>query len=175
MARSALVSGTSTPVLSADGAVLHCAMAKPISASCRAAERPTWTYNPAMRTITAYLICAVALGVTSRAAQDKPVDISGIWAFQIDLGGGTTGTPTVTFKQDGEKLTGTYSSQVIGEHQFTGTIKGNEVKFGFDADFGGNAVKVAYSGTVSESGDSMKGTASFGDAGGGTFTATKKK
>jgi len=116
-----------------------------------------------------------ALGVTSRAAQDKPVDISGIWAFQIDLGGGTTGTPTVTFKQDGEKLTGTYSSQVIGEHQFTGTIKGNEVKFGFDADFGGNAVKVAYSGTVSESGDSMKGTASFGDAGGGTFTATKKK
>jgi hypothetical protein len=126
-----------------------------------------------MRTIISCLICTVALVVTARAAQDKPVDVSGVWAFQIDLGGGTSGTPTVTLKQDGEKLTGTYSSQVIGEHQFTGTIKGNELKFGFDADFGGSPVKVSYTGTVS--GESMKGTVSFGDAGSGTFTATKKK
>ena len=38
------------------------------------------------------------------AQGDKPVDVTGVWAFQIEIGGGATGTPTVTFKQDGEKL-----------------------------------------------------------------------
>jgi len=120
-------------------------------------------------------ILSVVIAALSFVAprQDKPADIAGAWAFQIDLGGGTTGTPTVTFKQDGEKITGTYSSQVLGEHAITGTIKGNELKFGFDADFGGTAVKAAYAGTVDK--DSMKGTVSFGDVGNGTFTATRKK
>ena len=88
------------------------------------------------------------------AQTDKPADVSGAWALQIDLGG-TAGTPTVTFKQEGEKLTGTYSSQVVGEQQVTGTIKGNDITFGFQASFEGNAVKVTYSGTVDK--DTMKG------------------
>ena len=83
-----------------------------------------------------------------------------------------TGTPTVTLKQDGEKLTGTYSSQVLGEQQLTGTIKGNDITFGFQASFDGNAVKVTYTGTVDK--DTMKGSVSFGDMGGGTFTGKKK-
>lgn len=105
------------------------------------------------------------------AAQDKPADVAGAWALQIDLGG-NTGTPSVTFKQDGEKLTGVYSSQVVGEQQVTGTIKGNAISFGFQASFEGNAVKVTYSGTVEK--DTMKGTVTFGDLGEGTFTGKKK-
>ena len=46
-----------------------------------------------------------------QAQAEKPADVSGAWAMQIDIGG-NAGTPTVTLKQDGEKLTGTYSSQV---------------------------------------------------------------
>jgi hypothetical protein len=99
------------------------------------------------------------------------VDVTGAWALQIDLGG-NTGTPTATFKQDGEKLTGTYSSQVVGEQQLTGTVKGNAIEFGFTASFEGNAVKVTYSGTVDK--DAMKGTVTFGDFGSGTFTGKKK-
>jgi hypothetical protein len=106
------------------------------------------------------------------AQADTPIDVTGAWAFQIEIGGGTTGTPTVTFKQEGEKLSGTYSSQVLGEQQLTGTIKGNAITFGFQASFDGNAVKVTYSGTVEK--DSMKGTVTFGDLGEGTFTAKKK-
>lgn len=121
-----------------------------------------------IKTLILVLLCAAAPAFT----QDKPVDISGAWGFEIQIGGGTTGTPTVTFKQDGEKLTGTYSSQVLGEHQLTGTIKGNAVTFGFQASFDGNAVKVTYTGTVDK--DAMKGEVSFGDLGGGTFTAKKK-
>ena len=106
------------------------------------------------------------------AQADKPIDVTGAWAFQIEIGGGTTGTPTVTFKQEGEKLTGNYSSQVLGEQQLTGTIKGNAISFGFTASFDGNAVKVTYSGTVEK--DTMKGTVTFGDLGEGTFSGKRK-
>lgn len=105
-------------------------------------------------------------------AQDKPADVAGVWAVQIEIGGGTTGTPTVTLKQDGEKLTGTYSSQVLGERELTGTVKGNAITWEIAADFDGNKVKVVYSGTVEK--DTMKGKVSFGDLGEGTFTGKKK-
>ena len=78
----------------------------------------------------------------------------------------------MTFKQEGEKLTGNYSSQVLGEQQLTGTIKGNAISFGFTASFDGNAVKVTYSGTVEK--DTMKGTVTFGDLGEGTFSGKRK-
>ena len=105
------------------------------------------------------------------AQTDKPADVAGAWAIQIEIGG-NTGTPTVTFKQDGEKLTGDYSSQVFGEQQVTGTIKGNDITFGFQASIEGNAIKVTYSGTVDK--DAMKGKVTLGDLGEGTFTAKKK-
>jgi hypothetical protein len=108
----------------------------------------------------------------SPAQGDKPVDVTGVWGLQIEIGGGTTGTPTVTFKQDGDKLSGTYSSQVVGEQQLTGTVKGNAITFGFTASFDGNAVKVTYTGTIEK--DTMKGTVTFGDLGEGTWSGKKK-
>jgi hypothetical protein len=118
-----------------------------------------------------FVLIALILAGPARA-QDKPADIAGAWAFQIEIGGGATGTPTVTFKQDGEKVTGTYSSQVLGEHELTGTIKGNALTFSFSASLEGNTFQVNYSGTVDK--DTMKGTVKFGDLGEGTFTAKKK-
>jgi hypothetical protein len=115
---------------------------------------------------------AAGAAATPTAGQaDKPADVSGVWAIQIDLGG-QPASPTATLKQDGEKLTGTYSSQVLGEQQLTGTVKGNDITFGFQASFDGNAVKVTYTGKVDK--DTMKGSVAFGDMGEGTFTAKKK-
>jgi hypothetical protein len=105
------------------------------------------------------------------SAQDKPADVDGAWQLAIDLGGNAA-TPGLTLKQDGEKLTGVYSSQLLGEQQVTGTIKGNDITFGFQASFDGNAVKVTYTGTVDK--DTMKGKVVFGDLGEGTFTGKKK-
>lgn len=100
------------------------------------------------------------------AAISMAADISGKWTFNVVLDAGS-GSPTFEFKQDGEKLTGTYSGQ-FGEAKVTGTIHGDKVEFGF----GGDAGSVKYSGTV-ESGTKMKGTVDYGEAGKGTFTATK--
>lgn len=102
---------------------------------------------------------------------EKPADVNGVWAFTIETANGS-GTPTVTFKQDGEKLTGHYSSQVLGERDFTGTVKGNAINFVVEADIQGQAVKVTYSGTVEK--DTMKGKVVLGELGEGTFTGKKK-
>jgi hypothetical protein len=131
-----------------------------------------------MRIITsiALILVAAVVSLPSLAAarglrQDKPADVAGTWNITVDIGG-NTGTPSVTLKQDGEKLTGTYSSQVFGEQKVTGTIKGNAITFEFTASMEGNAVKVTYSGTVDKA--TMKGKVSLGELGEGTFTAKKQ-
>ena len=97
-------------------------------------------------------------------------NITGEWAFtvQTDQGGGT---PSITFKQDGEKLTGKYTGQ-LGAADLTGTIKGNDVKFTFTIDVQGQQAPVSYAGTVEK--NTMKGTLDIGGMATGTFTATKK-
>lgn len=125
-----------------------------------------------MRIRTAFglmLALGVALAVTTAA---QGVNVTGKWVFDVQTGQGG-GQPTITFQQDGEKLTGHYSSQTLGEADFTGTVKGAAIQFGFTADVQGNAIDVAYTGTVD--GNTMKGSVSM--AGGqlsGTFSGKKQ-
>jgi hypothetical protein len=94
-------------------------------------------------------------------------DISGKWTANVVLEAGS-GSPNFEFKQDGEKLTGTYHGQ-FGDAPLSGTVKGDKVEFSFGTD----AAKAQYSGTL-DGATKMKGTCDYGpDAGKGTFTATK--
>jgi hypothetical protein len=104
------------------------------------------------------------------AGQAK-VDVSGTWAFDVQTDAGA-GAPTMTFKQDGEKLTGHYTG-TFGEADLTGTVKGNDITFSFTADFSGTPLTSAYKGTI-ENATSMKGTLEISGVGSGTFTAKKK-
>jgi hypothetical protein len=120
----------------------------------------------------ALFVAIFSLAVAFASAGQAKTDISGAWTFEVVTDAGT-GTPTVTFKQDGEKLTGHYSSQTLGEADLTGTVKGADVTFNFMADLQGNAVPVTYKATI-ESPTSMKGTIDIGGLAGGTFTGKKK-
>ena len=115
----------------------------------------------------------VALVVTLvMPASAQGVNVTGSWVFDVQTGGGS-GQPTVTFKQDGEKLTGHYSSQTLGEADLTGTVKGNAIQFTFNASAQGQQIDVNYAGTVD--GNTMKGTVNM--AGGqltGTFSGKKQ-
>ena len=116
-----------------------------------------------------------ALIVTSSLAlsgQNAKVNVTGKWLFQVETGAGS-GTPTVTLKQDGEKLTGHYSSMTLGEAELTGTVKGSAIQFSFVADVQGMKIDVAYSGAV-ENNDAMKGTVTLGGVGEGTFTGKRQ-
>ena len=112
---------------------------------------------------------AIALLVPAHLGA-QATDVTGEWTFtvQTDQGGGT---PTITFKQDGEKLTGKYAGQ-LGAADLTGTVKGNAIHFTFTIDAQGQQAPVTYDGTVEKT--TMKGKLDIGGMVTGTFTATKK-
>lgn len=105
-------------------------------------------------------------------ASSGATNITGVWNFAVETAAGS-GSPTFTFKQDGEILTGTYKGQ-FGEAPLTGTVKGSDVKFTAKVNAQGQDLTITYAGKI-ESKDSMKGTASFGDLGEGTWTAKRKQ
>ena len=114
----------------------------------------------------------VAFAPVYAAAQAATVDVTGKWAFTVQTEAGT-GTPTVTLKQEGEKLTGHYSSQTLGEADLTGTVKGQDIVFSFTANAQGTNLEVKYSGKIEDK-DSLKGTVDLGGLGSGTFTAKRQ-
>jgi hypothetical protein len=114
---------------------------------------------------------AVLVAASAAAGQASKVDVTGKWAFAVETSAGS-GTPTITLKQDGEKLTGHYSGQ-LGEADLTGSVKGQNVSFKFTADVQGNALECTYTGTA-ETKDAMKGKVSIAGLGDGTFTAKKQ-
>ena len=119
------------------------------------------------------VIAAGLLYVQGAAGQAAKIDVTGTWAFTV-LSDAGTGTPTVTLKQDGEKLTGHYSSMLVGEADLKGTVKGQAIEFTVTADVGGMAIEFKFIGTI-ENKDSMKGKLDTGGLGDATFTGKRKE
>jgi hypothetical protein len=105
--------------------------------------------------------------------KDAKVDLTGAWAVTLQLDT-ITATPSVTLKQDGEKLTGDYVSQQYGKFPLTGSVKGSDVTWSVTLNIEGNAITGTYTGAVQADG-SIKGSVNIGDQMSGTFTATRKK
>jgi hypothetical protein len=118
--------------------------------------------------LAALLIATLAVAASAPAADAAKV--AGEWNLKVESPNGTA-TPSVTFKQEGETLTGTYKGR-FGESSVKGTIKGNEIKFAATINAQGQELQLEYSGTVD--GDAMKGKVKFGEMGEGDFTGTKK-
>jgi hypothetical protein len=108
---------------------------------------------------------------SARRPADRATDISGAWVFTVETDQGT-GSPEFTFKQEGQKLTGTYRG-MFGEAPVEGKVAGNEVEFSFKVSAQGLEGTITYSGTIE--GDAMKGTVKLGDFGSGTWTAKRKQ
>jgi len=114
-----------------------------------------------------YRAFRAALTVSVLTCAALAADISGAWQFSLQTPT-TKGSPSFEFKQDGENLTGAYSGK-FGKATLSGTVKGDQVEFSFDAPSG----KFHYKGTV-DGPSSMKGDFEMVGSEKGTFTATKK-
>jgi len=115
-------------------------------------------------TVAVVILSGTLLAVGVLAA----TDISGTWDATVQTSAGN-GTPTFVLKQDGDKLTGTYSG-TLGNAAVTGTVKGSDVTLEFDV----SGTKVKYSGKIDSAGTKMEGSCDYGGQASGTFTATKK-
>jgi hypothetical protein len=96
--------------------------------------------------------------------------VTGTWDLAVETAGGP-GHPVFTFKQEGEKLTGTYRG-AFGEAPVTGTLRGADIRFTLNVKAGGQDAAIEYSGTVD--GATMKGKVRIGSFGDGTFTGKKQ-
>lgn len=115
-----------------------------------------------MKRVPAILAMLLFLSAAMLAA-----DVTGTWNATVDLGG-QGGTPTFVLKQDGDKLTGTYSG-ALGDAPLHGTIKGSDVVFDFEV----QGAAVHYAGKLSADGTKIEGKCDYGGQASGTFTATK--
>lgn len=128
--------------------------------------------------LTALFISLIAAFTTSVGLTSGAEDISGTWNFSVDLDSGGHGEPTFVFKQEADKLTGTYKGP-LGEYKVTGAVTGVKAVFGFEfLSKDGETIKATYTGTI-ENSTKMTGKVDFsagnGSDGseGGKWVATK--
>jgi hypothetical protein len=121
-----------------------------------------------MTTVTR-LLAILLLVVPAVAA--APAKVEGQWNASLQLEA-INSTPVLTFKQDGEKLTGTYQGY-YGASPLEGTVKENEISFVVTMTIEGSKIQGAFAGKVD--GDSMAGQVEFEGAGSGKWTAVRAK
>ncbi|MBN7812370.1 hypothetical protein J0A68_15565 [Algoriphagus sp. H41] len=116
-----------------------------------------------MKPLLPLLLFFLLFGLVAQA--QTAVDVSGKWNLTVDTDAGS-GTPTFLLKQEGEKITGTYSGQ-LGEAPLTGTIKGGVIHIEFAVE--GN--KITYDGKASST--EMEGKVDLAGMATGTFKGKK--
>ena len=112
------------------------------------------------------LVCVMSIAPLRAQA-----DVTGTWDLTVRTQQGTA-TPSVTFVQSGESLSGTYHGR-MGDSKVEGTVRGSDIQFTVTLRFQDQAHVISYSGTVT--GDAMKGTVQFGDRGSGTWSGQRRQ
>ena len=123
---------------------------------------------------TTVLLVGLALGSAGLAAQQpapKPVNIAGKWAMTLELSMGTA-SPALELKQDGEKVTGTYTGR-YGTSPLAGTLKGRALEFTVKLNAEGQESTMSFAGEVAADGLTMRGSATIEGLGDASWSAKK--
>jgi hypothetical protein len=115
------------------------------------------------------LLSIALLTATPAFAQNS---VSGDWDVTVNSPQGSN-TTRVTFKQDGEKVSGVFRSQ-RGELPFEGgSLTGKDLKFTFTIETQGMQLPITLAGTMADDGATMTGKADFGGFAEGDWTAKR--
>ncbi|MGD0870134.1 MAG: hypothetical protein ABSB88_11325 [Bryobacteraceae bacterium] len=118
------------------------------------------------------LTCAILLVLTGIAAW--AADVTGVWTGTASGGDGDYAL-TYTFKQDGQKLTGTVTGPTDPIQIQDGKVDGDKISFWLQVDMGGNVVKFTSTGTIKGDEISLTTTNDAGMDLGGAMTLKKQK
>jgi hypothetical protein len=99
--------------------------------------------------------------------------VAGKWNMTLEMSTGT-GTPILQLKQDGDKITGSYSGR-YGTFPLEGSLKERAIVFSVAMTVEGTSVTISFVGEVAADGQTMKGSASLAEMGDLTWTAKKEK
>jgi len=125
------------------------------------------------RALLASLIVVAAAAVSAQTPSPKTINLTGRWTMTLDLSMGQA-TPALDLKQDGEKITGTYTGR-YGTSPLHGTLKGQKLEFAFEMNAEGQTVSLSFTGEVAADGETMKGDATIEGLGDATWTAKRDK
>jgi len=126
--------------------------------------------------LTSLAVVAAGLALSAQTpapAPAKAVNIAGKWTMSLELSIGTA-TPALDLKQDGEKITGTYTGR-YGTFPVKGTLKDRALEFSVQMNAEGQDVTMSFSGEVAADAQTMKGQASIEGLGDATWTAKRDK
>ena len=124
------------------------------------------------------LIAALVLaGASTSFAQKTPeaaaVNLTGNWQMTLEMEVGTA-SPKLVFKQDAEKLTGTYTGR-YGEYALAGKVDGRKLEFVVVINAEGTETRMSFTGELTPAGDVIKGNAELGGMGNATWLAKREK
>lgn len=124
------------------------------------------------------LFPVLALLALTGQSVEAQVDMSGTWNMEVESEQNGVTNPSLTLTQDGQSLSGHYSSTTLGDADVTGTVNGNSVTVEFSAELEGvGEAPLNYVGSVSAEGV-WSGELVIDFQGQvlplGTFTATKQ-
>jgi hypothetical protein len=121
------------------------------------------------------LLIGVAASAQTPAPAAKVPDIAGKWTMVMELSIGTS-NPVLVLKQDGDKITGTYTGR-YGEAKLTGKVGADrQLQFTVNLEAEGSSVTMYFAGEVAADGQMLtKGTCNIEGLGEGTWAAKKEK
>jgi hypothetical protein len=125
------------------------------------------------RLLIAVLVLAGAAAAFAQKAPDAAANLTGKWQMQLEMSVGTS-TPVLVFKQDGEKLTGTYTGR-YGEYPLVGKVEGRKLEFVVTINAEGTETRMSFTGELTPAGDVVKGNAELGGMGEATWLAKREK
>jgi hypothetical protein len=122
--------------------------------------------------MTQWLLLLLPALITS-GTPAAPASVAGTWNLATNVAG-NTGTPTCTFKQEAEKVTGTCTSGTNNTpSEASGEVTDTKITFRYVIDWEGQPLTLIFSGTL-DTPTEMKGTLDVQPVGvAGDFTGKK--
>lgn len=119
--------------------------------------------------VPALVVAAVSTAAAARYAHD----LNGKWMLAVVTENGT-GYPILEIKHEGDRISGSYTSNAMGSRTISGNVRGDSVIFALSASGAGEGVVLTYAAHIVTA-DSLNGTVDFAGMGGATFTGTRQK
>lgn len=115
--------------------------------------------------LTAGLVSTGAFALSS-------ADVSGTWDLEMRWSEDAKSTGTCTFKQEGEKLTGTCGGAT--RFPIEGEVRDDSVSWQFDVEQEGTKGRMEFTGDLDEQGTTIEGVCSIVGGQDGSFTMKKQ-
>lgn len=119
-----------------------------------------------------FFLAVAAVGLTAFTAL-RLHDLTGRWQLAVVTDNGT-GYPVLELKQEGDKVSGSYTSNAMGVRSITGTVYGDTLSFVLSPSGAGEGMVLTYTARIVTP-DSLDGYVDFAGQGGAKFSGARRR